>query len=85
MSNQLRIARMVDGFDANDTLGQLGIMDANVLDQFGLCAGRSGDENRTGVCNGFGNRVEIVVIRGNVPAPDRVRFVMDMPGRMIRV
>src|SRR5271168_2211088 len=60
-------------------------MYANMLDQFRLCVGRPGDENRTGVCNRFGDGVKIVVIRGRVPASDRVCLVMDMPGRMIRV
>src|SRR5580692_5319126 len=60
-------------------------MCANMLDQFGLCVGRSGDENCTGVCDRFGDCVKIVMIRGNVSASDRVCFVMDMPGRMIRL
>jgi hypothetical protein len=75
---------MIDGFDANDTLGQLRIMDANMFDQLGLCVGRSGDETSACVGNGFGDGVEIVVIRGDVSAPDRVRLVMNMFGRMIR-
>lgn len=71
MGDQLRIARMIDGFHADDTPGQLRIMDANMFDQLGLGAGRPGDENGAGVRNGFGDRVGIVVIRGDVATPDR--------------
>ena len=67
------------------TFVSLGIVMVNVLDQFSLCVGWSGDENCTGVCDRFSDRVKIVVIRRCVSAPDRVCFVMDVPGRIIRV
>ena len=73
MSDQLRVARVVDGFYTNDKLGQLGVVDANMLDQLGLCAGRPSDEDRASVCDGFGDGVKIFVIRRAMPAPDRVR------------
>jgi hypothetical protein len=51
MGDELRIAWMIDGFDSDDDVRQLGIVLVNVLDQFVLCIGGSGNENRTGVGN----------------------------------
>jgi hypothetical protein len=76
---------MVDSFHPSDSFDKPGVMQANVLDQFRLRIGRPCNQHRAGAGNGFGDGVKIFVIRGGVPAPDRVRFVMDMPGRMIRM
>jgi hypothetical protein len=81
----LRVAWVVDSLHAHDDVHQLGIVVMNVFDQLGLCIGGSGNEDRTGVCDRFGGGVKIVVILGGMSASDGVRFVMDVPGRMIRV
>lgn len=51
ISDELRVAWMIDGFHTYDHVHQFGIVVVNVLDQFGLCIGWSCNENRTGVCN----------------------------------
>src|ERR1700694_5806731 len=51
VSDELRVAWMIDGFHSDDDVHQLWIVVVNVLDQFGLCIGWSGNENRTGVRN----------------------------------
>jgi hypothetical protein len=71
---------MVVSFSPDDELRQLGIVEVNVLDRFGLCIRWSGNENCTGVCDRFGDFVKIVVIRRGVPAPNGVCFVMDVFG-----
>jgi len=76
---------MVDRFYSGYDFRQLRVLKVNVLDQFSLCIRWSGDENCAGVCDRFGDRVKIVAVRRCVSAPDRVCFVMDVPGRIIRV
>ncbi|MEA3189140.1 MAG: hypothetical protein QOD99_2970 [Chthoniobacter sp.] len=76
---------MVNRFYSGDDFRQRGVMKVNVPDQFSLCIRWSGDENRSGFCNRFGDRLKIAVVRRCVPAPDRVCFVMDVSGRIIRV
>jgi hypothetical protein len=76
---------MIDGFHSYYDVHQLGIVVVDVFDQFCLCIGWSCDENRAGVCNRFSSCVKIVVILRGMPAPDRIRLVMDVPGWMVRV
>ena len=76
---------MIDSFHSDDDVHQFGIVVVNMLDQFGLCTGWSGNENHAGVCNRFSDGVKVVVIRRGVPAPDGVCLVMDMFRRMVRV
>ena len=54
---------MVDRFYSGYDFRQLGVVKVNVLDQFSLCIRWSGDENCTGVCHLFSDRVKIVVVR----------------------
>ena len=54
---------MVDRLDSGDDFSQCGIVQANVIDEFGFCICRSGNEDGTGVCNRFGYGPKIVVIR----------------------
>jgi len=42
---------MIDGFHAHDDVHQLGVVEMNVLEQFGLRIGGPCDQNRTGVCD----------------------------------
>ena len=69
ISDELRVAGMIDGFHSDDDVHQFGIVGVNVLDQFGLCIGWSRDENGTGVCNRFSGGVQVVVIRRACPLP----------------
>src|SRR5580700_8293462 len=46
MGDQLPVARMIHGFDADDGLHQQRMMLMNVFDEFGLGVGRSRDQNR---------------------------------------
>jgi len=85
MGDELPVAWMIDGFDADDNLHQPGIMLANVLDQLGLGIGWSRNENRASICNRFSNSLKEGVILRGVPAPDGVCLMVDVPGRMIRV
>jgi hypothetical protein len=57
----------------------------NVLGQFGLCVGRPGDENRTGIRNRFRDGVKVVMIFGGVSATNGIGFMMDVARRMIWV
>src|SRR3977135_1533947 len=56
----------------------------NVVDQVGLCIGRPRDENRTGVRDRCRNRVQKLLVRRHVPAPNRIGLVMDVLCRMLR-
>ena len=49
VGDQLRVARMIDGFDAGDDLRQPGSVLVDMLDQFVFGIGRPGDQNRAGV------------------------------------
>jgi len=84
VGDELPVAWMIDGFDSDDDPHQLGIMLADVLDQLGLGVGRAGDENRVGFGEGFRDGMKIFMIRGGVPAADRIGLVMDVLGRMLR-
>src|SRR4029077_13798563 len=85
VGNELAVARMIDGFHADDDLHQPGIMLADVLDQLGLGIGWPGNENRAGVCDRLRDSLkEGVVLRG-VPAPDGVCLMVDVLGRTIRM
>ena len=51
VNDELRIARMIDGFHSDDGISQLGIMFPNVVDQFGLRARRCCNEHCTTFCD----------------------------------
>ena len=51
ISDELRVAWMIDSFNPDDDVHQLRIVVVNVFDEFGLCIGWSCNENRTSVCN----------------------------------
>jgi hypothetical protein len=85
IGNKCRVARMIDRFHSDDDVHQLGVVMMNVLDQFCLCIGWSGDEDSPSVRNRLSDRVKIVVIFRGVSAPDGVGFVMDVPDRVVRM
>jgi hypothetical protein len=85
ISDELRVAWMIHRFHSDDDIHQLGVVVVNVLDQLGLRIGRSGNENRAGICNCFSGGVKIGVIFRGVTASNRICLVMDVPGGVIRV
>ena len=48
MRHELRVARVIDAFQADDLLRHLRIVLADMFDQRGLGVGRTGDEDRAG-------------------------------------
>jgi len=76
---------MIDRFDAGNGFDLAGLVLMNVLDQLGLGVGRAGDENGISVGERFGDGVKIVMVRGGVPAANRIRLVMNVFGRMLRM
>jgi hypothetical protein len=82
--NEFRVARMIDRFNSDDDVHQLGVVMMNMLDQFCLCIGWSSDEDGASVRNRLGDRVKIVMIFRGVSAPDGVSFVMDVPDGVVR-
>jgi hypothetical protein len=85
ISNKFRVARMIDRFDSDDDVHQVGIVMMDMLDQFCFCIGWSSDEDGACVGNRLSDRVKIVVIFRGVSAPDGVGFVMDVPDRVVRM
>jgi hypothetical protein len=79
------VARMIDRFHSDDDRHPLRVVPMNVLDEFGLCAGRPSDENRTGICNRAHDRAKKIVIFRGMSASDGVSFMMDVSRRMIRM
>jgi len=53
---------MIDSLHADNGADQLGTVVVDMLHQFGLCISRPGDENRTCICNGIRDRLQIGVI-----------------------
>ena len=51
VSDELRIAWMIDCFYPDDGVHDLGIVVVDVFDELRLCIGWSRYENRAGVCN----------------------------------
>jgi hypothetical protein len=85
MGDELAVARMIDGLDADDYLHQLRIVRTDVLDQFGLGIGRSGDKHRAGIRDGLRDSMKESVIFGGIAAADRVCLVVDVSRRIVRV
>ena len=83
MSDELRVAWMIDGFDTDDDLHQLWMVGVNVFDQLGLGISWSGDQHRAGVCDRLGDRFEEILILGGMSGADRIRLVVDVPGRIV--
>jgi hypothetical protein len=76
---------MIDRFHPGDDVHQLGVMMMNVFDQFCLCIGWPRNEDGPSVRKRLGDCVQIVMIFRGVSAPDGVRLVMDVPGRVVGV
>ena len=84
-SDQLRVARMIDRFDAGDKLHQPGIVLLDMLNQLRFCIGRTGYENRAGIGDRFSDRMKEFVISRSMTAADRICLVVDVLGRMVRM
>ena len=85
VSDELRVARMIDGLDAGNDLHQSRVVLADVLDQLGLGIGRSGDENRAGVGDRLSDRLQEGVIFRRMSAADGIGLVMDVSCRVVRM
>ena len=85
MGDELRVARMIDGFDAGDDLHQSRRVLVDVLDQrvFGIAG--PGNQNRAAVGDRSDDGLQEVAILRGVPAAQRVRLMVNVPRRMIRV
>jgi hypothetical protein len=53
---------MIDSLHSGDDLHPLWVVLVNVLDQFRLCVGRTGNKNRASVRNRFHDGVKVIVI-----------------------
>ena len=85
MRHELRVARVIDAFHADDLLRHLRIVLADMFDQRGLGVGRTGDEDRAGIRDRLRDRVQKGVVLGGVPAADRIGLVMNVFGGIVRV
>lgn len=62
VGGELAVAWMIDGFDANDALGNLRVVTMQVLQQAQLGLRRSGNENFGRIAQRFDDGVEIMLI-----------------------
>jgi hypothetical protein len=85
VGDEFAITWMIDGFHTDDDIHQPGIMFAYVLDQFVLGVGRPSNQNRASIRDRLSDSLKEGVILRGVPAPYRVRLMVDVFGRMIRV
>jgi hypothetical protein len=85
VGDEFAIGRVIDGFHTDDYIHQSGIMFADVLDQLGHGIGRPGNENRASIRDRLSDSLKEGVILRGMTAPDRVRLMVDVLGRMIRV
>ena len=72
IGHELRIARKIDGFRPTMRFSSSGPWKANVFKQFGLRGGRSCHQNRAGICNRNGDRVQTVAIRRSAAIASRL-------------
>ena len=85
VGDECTIAGMVDGLNRRDPLDELGVVAVDVLDQFGLRIGRTGDQYCAGGTDCTDHVLKEGVIFGGVPAADRVGFVMNVSSGMLRM
>jgi len=85
VSNQSTIARMVNGLHSRNYVYQTGIMVVDMFHEFRLGVRWACNENSTRAGYRLGNPMKKVLILRSMPATDRIRFVMDMQGRIMRM
>jgi len=83
MVDQLTITRVIDRLHRRDSRCQVRFVLFDVLEQFGFCVGRTGDQDHPGIGNRLSHPLEKVVILGGMSAPDAIGSVMQVPGWMI--
>jgi hypothetical protein len=69
VGDELRVAWMIDGLYPDNGAHQPGTVALNMFDQFGLCIGRPSDEDRTCICDGIRDRLQIGVILRSMSLP----------------
>ncbi len=62
ISDELRIAWMIDRFNSNDDIHQIGNVVVNVVDGLGFCVCWSCNKNRTSVCDRVGGCLKIIAV-----------------------
>ncbi len=72
---------MVGGFDRNYSVADLRPMFANIFGQFGFRARRSQNQDFAGIADGIHDLLEEWLAFVDMPAADRICFVMNMPRR----
>jgi len=85
VGDECTIGGMVDGLNRRDPLDELGVVAVDVLDQFGLRIGRTGDQYCSGGTDCTDHVLKEGMIFGGVPAADRVGFVMNVSSGMLRM
>jgi hypothetical protein len=73
---------VIDGFKADNRAREPWTVPANVFGQLGLFVGRPGDEDGAGICDRFGDGLQIGMILRRMPAADRICLTVNVPGRM---
>jgi hypothetical protein len=83
VGDDLRIARMVGGFDRDDSTADYRIVHANIFCEFDFGAGRSEDQYFAGTADGIQHLFQEFLAFMDVAAADRVGLVMNMPRRHV--
>src|SRR5215467_11870157 len=83
VGDEFRGAWVIDCLHADNGAHQPGTVAMNMLGQLGLCIGRPSNEDRTCICDGIRNRLQIGVILRGMPTADHICLVMNVPCRMI--
>jgi hypothetical protein len=85
VGDECTIGGMVYGLNRRDPLDELGVVAVDVLDQFGLGIRRTGDQYCAGGPDCTDHVLKEGVIFGGVSAADRIGFVMNVSGGMLRM
>jgi len=85
VSDDFGIAGMVGGFDRDYSIADLWLTFANIFSEFGFRTRRSQDQDFAGIADGIQNLLEEWLAFVDMPAADRIGFVMNMPRRHLGV
>jgi hypothetical protein len=79
------IGGMIRGFDRDYSIADLWLMFANIFSEFGFRTRGSQDQDLAGIADGIQNLLEELLAFMDMPAADRIGFVMNMPRRHLGV
>lgn len=74
---------MVGGFNRDNSAADLRIAFANIFGELDFGAGRSEDQDFTGIADGIQHLFEEFLVFMDVAAADRIGLVMNMPRRHV--